>query len=157
MQGMEKIVEMPEPSNDDKLAKVDAERRVESDRRSDQRRNMAASQLEEGMLVFAQGDVGDQAYIVKSGIIEIFTTADDQDTILGSLEEGELFGEMALIDNSVRMATARAAGGTAEIYTITRQRFEEQLEGTNPFIAKLLGILAANLRANSALIAGSGV
>ena len=63
---------------------------------------------------------------------------------------------MALIDNSERMASARAVSSTAEIYTITRQRFEEQLGSANPFNAKLLTILAANLRANSALIAASG-
>ena len=156
MQGMGKIVQMPEPSSGDKLAKVDADRRLENDRRSEQRRTLAASLLEEGMLVFEQGDSGDQAYIIKSGVIEIFATADDQETILGTLNEGALFGEMALIDNSVRMASARAVGGTAEIYTITRQLFEDQLDSANPFIAKLLSILAANLRANSALIAGSG-
>lgn len=156
MQVMGKSAQMPGPSNDDKLAKTNAERRVENDRRSEQRRTMAASQLEEGMLIFAQGATGDQAYIVKSGTVEIFATTDDQETVLGTLKEGELFGEMALIDNSVRMASARIVGGPAEVYTITRQRFEDQLEGANPFIAKLLSILAANLRANSALIASAG-
>jgi|TARA_B100000315_G_scaffold225169_1_gene231230 CRP-like cAMP-binding protein len=129
-----------------------AERRSEQDRRNRQRRSSAATLLEEGMLVFSQHDTGDQAYIVKSGKIEIFTTVDGQDTTLGTLEEGALFGEMALIDNSERMASARAVGGPAEIYTITRGRFEEQLAGANPFIAKLLHILAGNVRANSDLI-----
>jgi CRP-like cAMP-binding protein len=155
MQGMGKTISMPEPSNDEKRAKVTDERRVENDRRSDQRRTMAASRLGEGMLIFAQGDGGDQAYIVKSGMVEIFATADGSETILGVLEEGALFGEMALIDNSKRMASARIVGGPAEIYTISRQRFEEQMEGANPFLAKLLSILAANLRANSALISTS--
>jgi CRP-like cAMP-binding protein len=115
MQGMGKTISMPEPSNDEKRAKVTDERRVENDRRSDQRRTMAASRLGEGMLIFAQGDGGDQAYIVKSGMVEIFATADGSETILGVLEEGALFGEMALIDNSKRMASARIVGGPAEI------------------------------------------
>ena len=145
---------MAATSNDGKSAKLAAERRAAKDRRSEQRRSMAASRLEKGMVVFHQGELGDQAYIVKSGKIEIFAAAGGQETILGTLEEGALFGEMALIDHSERMASARAVGGPAEIYTITRQRFEDQLNGANPFVAKLLLILAANVRANSALIAG---
>lgn len=106
---MAKTVAMAEPSNDDKRTKVAAERRDAKDRCSEQRRTMAASRLEEGMIVFHQGELGDQAYIVKSGKIEIFATVGDQETILGTLEVGALFGEMALIDNSERTASAPTA------------------------------------------------
>ncbi len=60
-----------------------------------------------------------------------------------------MFGEMALIDDQPRMASARAVGGPAELYVFSRKQFDSKLNGTNLFISKLLSILAGNVRSSS--------
>ncbi len=60
-----------------------------------------------------------------------------------------MFGEMALIDDQPRMASARAVGGPVELYVISRKQFDSKLKGVNLFIIKLLQILAVNVRSSS--------
>ena len=66
-------------------------------------------QLEAGQVLFNTGEPGEALYIVKSGQIEIFikdTTG--QKIALAIIREGEVFGELALLDEGPRTATAQA-------------------------------------------------
>ena len=66
-------------------------------------RNLAA-----GDVLFREGEVGDFAYQVVKGKIEICKFNGDEYITLSTLEKGSLFGEMALIDKQPRSAMARA-------------------------------------------------
>ena len=115
---------------------------------------MAESVLERrtydtGQKVFEEGQVGNQAYIVQSGRVEIVKVVEDQETVLGSIGEGGMFGEMALIDNQPRMATARAAETTTLIF-VSRMMFEQKMTRADPFVRGLLKILVGNIRSLSA-------
>ena len=66
-------------------------------------RNLAA-----GDVLFREGEVGDFAYQISSGKIEICKFNGDEYVTLTTLEKGALFGEMALIDKQPRSAMARA-------------------------------------------------
>ena len=68
--------------------------------------------------------------------------------MLGTIPEGGIFGEMALIDNEPRMATARAVTGSTVI-VVSRIMFQKKLSKTDPFITGLLKVFAQNLRAIS--------
>jgi len=57
-------------------------------------------------------------------------------------------GEMALIDNHPRMASARCVNAT-EVVVVSRKMFEKHMDGATPFVRALLGILAANTRSMS--------
>jgi len=61
-----------------------------------------------GDIIFREGEMGNQAYIVVTGMVEVFKYVEGEKVSLASLRKGELFGEMALVDNSLRMATAVA-------------------------------------------------
>ena len=61
-----------------------------------------------GDYVFREGEFGQTAFIIETGIIELIKFTGDQHTVLTELEKGALFGEMAIIDNSARSASARA-------------------------------------------------
>ena len=63
-----------------------------------------------------------------------------------------MFGEMALIDDQPRMASARVIGDPAELYFISRKQFNSKLNGVNLLISKLLQILARNVRSSSELV-----
>ena len=61
-----------------------------------------------GDYVFREGEFGQTAFIIETGTIELVKFTGDQQTVLTELEKGALFGEMAIIDNSARSASARA-------------------------------------------------
>jgi CRP/FNR family transcriptional regulator, cyclic AMP receptor protein len=68
-------------------------------------------ELEEGDLLFAEGDTGAEAYLVLEGKIEIIRRmADGSERARVILGEGELFGELALFGSGRRAAGARAHG-----------------------------------------------
>ena len=66
-------------------------------------RNLAA-----GDVLFREGEVGDYAYQVVKGKIEVCKFNGDEYVTLSILEKNALFGEMALIDKQPRSAMARA-------------------------------------------------
>jgi len=115
---------------------------------------MAESVLERrtfdtGQKIFDEGQVGNQAYIVQSGRVEIVKMVDDKETVLGTIGEGGMFGEMALIDDQPRMAMARAAEVTTLIF-VSRMMFEQKMVKADPFVRGLLKILVGNIRSLSA-------
>ena len=63
-----------------------------------------------GEHVFAEGDVGDEMYIVTAGEVEILIKPDSAEPLhLATVNPGSYFGEMAILDNEPRSATARVS------------------------------------------------
>lgn len=99
-----------------------------------------------GAYIFREGDDGDRAYLVQEGTIEIVRRrADGTEVILGEIAKGGIFGEMALVDDRPRMASARAMTG-ATLLVVTRDQFREKLDAADPFIRALLKIFVRNIR-----------
>jgi hypothetical protein len=61
-----------------------------------------------GQEVFRQGDVGECAYFIRSGEVEVL----QNDQVVAKLSKGQYFGEMALIHNAPRNATVKAVTST---------------------------------------------
>ena len=68
----------------------------------------AVRNLASGDVLFREGEVGDYAYQIIKGKIEVCKFNGDEYITLSMLEKGALFGEMALIDKQPRSAMARA-------------------------------------------------
>jgi len=102
--------------------------------------------------LFMQGDSGDAFYIIKSGTVSISTTSGNGDEIiLQTLCAGDVFGEVAMLDQSCRTANAFAGSGT-ELVSIDRAKFLSFLE-KNPSMNKtIINILCARLRWISHLV-----
>jgi CRP/FNR family transcriptional regulator, cyclic AMP receptor protein len=98
-----------------------------------------------GDAVFSEGDPGDMAYLVETGSIGISKVIEGEEVDLATMVEGELFGEMAILDGSPRMANAHALVDTVVI-TLPSDIFESKLESTEPFFKTLIQILVDNLR-----------
>ncbi|MDV7340306.1 cyclic nucleotide-binding domain-containing protein [Terasakiella sp. A23] len=98
-----------------------------------------------GDKIFKEGEPGDRAYIVERGMVEIFKMIDGKEVVLGTINKGGIFGEMALIDNSPRMAAARAVQQTT-LVIITRDVFESKLAKADPFVRGLINIFVKNIR-----------
>ena len=65
--------------------------------------------LKKGDFVFEEGDEAIFAYVLTEGVIEIIQTTKGEQRVLGKVEKGTVFGEMAIIDGFPRSASARAA------------------------------------------------
>lgn len=101
--------------------------------------------FKDGETVFREGELGSTAFLVQSGDVEISRMVDDNVKVLGIIGTNGIFGEMALIDEKPRMATAKVKGG-AIIMTITKMMYESKLKSSDPFIRALLRILVQTVR-----------
>ena len=98
-----------------------------------------------GTTLFRQGDVGNAAYIVNGGAVGIYREVEGRKVPLATLRKGELFGEMAVIDGSPRMATAFTLEDSA-LTMISVDLLSEKMKKTDPFIKALITMLLGNLR-----------
>lgn len=65
-----------------------------------------------GQVIFSEGAPGDFAYLVCHGRVELLADRDNGRVRIATIGPGSLFGELALIDGSARMATAKAVEPT---------------------------------------------
>src|SRR2546425_5058219 len=73
-----------------------------------------------GRNIFQEGDPGDGLYLILEGKVQITCLlGQDQRTVLSQLDAGDFFGEMAVLDNQPRSATATAETDT-KVYFILR-------------------------------------
>lgn len=74
-----------------------------------------------GERIFNEGDLGDKAYLIESGQVAIVKQSPQGPVIVATIGVRAIFGEMALIDGSRRMATVVAAEDTTCIVINARQ------------------------------------
>ncbi|HEY9069048.1 MAG TPA: cyclic nucleotide-binding domain-containing protein [Candidatus Ozemobacteraceae bacterium] len=111
-----------------------------------------------GEYIFRQGDHSRDLYVLESGQVEISTRDILQEPkILAVLKNGDLFGEMALFDQSMaRSASARSLQSSV-IIVIPGERFERLLKDKPAISFKLLGILSKRVKsANQQIGSKSG-
>jgi CRP/FNR family cyclic AMP-dependent transcriptional regulator len=101
-----------------------------------------------GQTVFREGEQGSSAFVVQSGEVVISKVVDGEDQELAVVGKGGIFGEMALIDDQPRMATAKVRDG-ATIMTISKLLYKDKLKQSDPFIRALLRILVETVRSSS--------
>ncbi len=86
-----------------------------------------------GTVMCRQGEKGDWVYVVQSGLVEIRREVNEHEFLLAMLSAGEFFGEMAVINDEPRSATA-VIRDDAQLLAISRNMFLE-LFHTDPEIA----------------------
>jgi CRP/FNR family transcriptional regulator, cyclic AMP receptor protein len=105
---------------------------------------IATRSAKAGEIIFKEGDDADQLFVIKSGQVRIQLG----NRTLSELSANNIFGEMALIDDAPRSATAVAITDV-ELVPIAEKQFLF-LVGQTPFFAlKLMRVLAGRLRATN--------
>jgi EAL domain-containing protein (putative c-di-GMP-specific phosphodiesterase class I) len=94
-----------------------------------------------GEIIFKEGDSGDCAYLIEEGRVEVCISS----TQRSHINKGELFGEIALVDQQPRTATVRAIENTVLI-PIQRQLVHELLEKADPVVRHLLLVILERYR-----------
>ncbi len=107
-----------------------------------------------GESVFEEGQDGNEMFIIQVGQIEILMAADGEQHRLALLEEGDFFGEMAILEDVPRTATAKAVTDCA-LVRIDRGTFDQLLKHDPEIAIRMLRKLSYRLRqAGPALIDG---
>jgi len=84
---------------------------------------MEVVRLQDGEVLFERGAPGDAFYIIESGHVRIFTYDEEgRELTLNTLQPGEAFGELALVDERPRSASAAAVGSTT-LRRLSRESF----------------------------------
>lgn len=102
-----------------------------------------------GQDVVRQGDTGVGAFIIRSGRVEVVQERNGKTERIGELRAGEVFGEMALLDEFPRSATVRAIEPTTCL-GIQRWHFRGILESHPRIALALLPVLTRRLRSAEA-------
>ena len=97
-------------------------------------------------VIFREHENGDMAYIIADGQVQIVKESDHGPTVLGVLETGAMFGEMALIDDKPRMASAKAINGPVELLIVSKANFQKKMEKLDPFTRGLIKFMAEIIR-----------
>tara|TARA_B100000676_G_C17203940_1_gene400914 strand:+ start:113 stop:499 length:387 start_codon:yes stop_codon:yes gene_type:complete len=108
--------------------------------------------IQAGEAIFDEGDFGDRAYIIEDGIVEISRKVGGEKMTLGTVEKNGIFGEMALIDESNRIASAVAVIDTVLI-PVPKVAIQSILANADPLLRKLVSVLVSNARSLSDHIA----
>jgi CRP-like cAMP-binding protein len=107
-------------------------------------------------LIFKEGDEGDTAYVIESGKVSVYKTIKGKAIEIGEVSRGGIFGEMALIDDHPRMASAVAVEETTCVL-IGKDRLFEQLEKAPKGVRTIVAALLGNIRAMGAELAEAAV
>ena len=98
-----------------------------------------------GDYLFREGEFGQTAYLIDEGTIELVKFTGDQQTVLAELEKGALFGEMAIIENSARSASARAKTNCT-LSIITEEKLKKHLSSSPNVALDMMRKLAGYAR-----------
>lgn len=94
-----------------------------------------------GTAIFRQGDLGDYMYVIMEGEVDVLVDG----KYVRTLKDGEVFGEMALIDDQPRSADA-IARTDCSLAMVDERRFLFLVHETPMFALHLMSMMAQRLR-----------
>jgi CRP-like cAMP-binding protein len=102
--------------------------------------------FKQGDVIVRENEAGVAFYIISSGSVEVVKglgTPNEQ--VMGTLNAGTFFGEMALFDNHVRSASVRAATD-CQCLVITKWDFNAEMSQNSHIAIAMLAVLARRIR-----------
>lgn len=102
-------------------------------------------EYDEGQLIFAEGDIADGAYYIVEGMVKAITFSSDYKEIeLGEIAQGEVFGELALIDNKARSASVLTIT-PCKLAFIDNKAFNDFMESRSELSFRLMGFICLSI------------
>lgn len=109
-----------------------------------------------GESIFRESEPGTEMYIIQEGQVEILKESDAQERRLAVLEEGDFFGEMAILEDMPRTAGARALTPCA-LLRIDRSTFNQLIRHNPEISVRMLRKLCHRLRETNPLLLDTDV
>ena len=104
-----------------------------------------------GEILFRDGDPGDTMYVLRSGRVRVFIEPNGREKTLAFIEAGDFFGEMALLNNKPRTASAECVEET-RLLVIDGKTFEAMLRGNAEIAVRMIQRLAKRLDQANGLV-----
>lgn len=98
-----------------------------------------------GSKIFREGEPGQCAFIIERGAVEISALKNGKDLPLARLGPGDLFGEMALIDDEMRTASATTLEET-DLVMVPRDYFRGCMDDADPILNVFLRVVLDRFR-----------
>jgi len=108
--------------------------------------------FDQGSQIFKENDEGTEMFIIIQGVVEIRkATGSSSSKVLTTLQKGDMFGEMAIIEKQPRSASAVAVQPTRVL--VLNEKLYDSMIGTNPdFARKMNKVLSERIRRADAII-----
>jgi CRP/FNR family transcriptional regulator, cyclic AMP receptor protein len=106
---------------------------------------MTRTHFAEGQVLFREGDLPDSVFRLLSGSVDILRELDSEPILLGTVGAGQFIGEMGVVENRPRSATARAAS-EVEVEILTPTEFFDQIARSPQAARELIRRLSQRLR-----------
>ncbi|MCA9973891.1 MAG: Crp/Fnr family transcriptional regulator [Anaerolineales bacterium] len=120
--------------------------KINQDEAQDLTQRLVLRRFNTGQIIFHHGDPGGLLYIIVKGKVKIaHSTPEGQEAFLAILGAGDFFGELALLDDSPRSATAEALAPT-ETLTLHREDFMSFIQTNPDFALHVLQTMAQHIR-----------
>ena len=108
------------------------------------RRNNLTASFRDKEIIFLEHEPGFELYIIQKGNIKITKVVDQNEVLLAVLRPGDIFGEMALLENKPRSATAIAHDDVVSL-AINKANFETMVRDQPQLVVKLITILSERI------------
>lgn len=100
---------------------------------------------QDGEVIVGQGDVGDSMCVIQEGEAEVVVERHGAEERLAVLGAGDFFGEMAIFESEVRMATVRAVG-EARVLTVDKRSFLRRIHEDPSLAYRMVQTMSRRLR-----------
>lgn|SRR5512146_1342487 len=107
----------------------------------------------DGDVICRQGELSDCLYVVQDGSVEALHRVADRECSFGVMQTGDFFGESALLDGEVLMATYRAIGDVV-VLTIDKKMFLQRMHEDPSFSIKVLRKICRRVRVLERMLSG---
>lgn len=101
--------------------------------------------FKKGQLVFTEGELGSEMFIIQSGKVRIFKNIDGFDQTLTVLEKGDFFGEMSILEGMPRSASAEAEED-CDLIKINSANFVAMIKSNIEIAIRIMRKLSLRLR-----------
>ena len=101
--------------------------------------------FQKGHVLFHEGEEGDEMFIIQSGRVAIKKKVKDQDTVLATLEKGDFFGEMAILERMPRSASAEIVED-GDLIVISGEIFGDMIKANPEVAVRMLRKYSIRLR-----------
>jgi ABC-type multidrug transport system fused ATPase/permease subunit len=139
----------------DRLRRIPLLAHLDDDRLATVSRQLVLERFGAGEIVARQGDEGERFYVVARGQVDVLLEHDGHVQRMSTLDEGDFFGEMALLGDGFRSATVRTAAAS-DIYSLSRQDLRALTEREPAIAAALSAAVAERRRALDDAVAAVG-
>jgi len=101
-------------------------------------------QFKPGEIIFSEYEPGNTFYLIQTGFVKLTKNAGQNERTLDILRQSEIFGEMAILENSPRIATAMAVSDVT-VLEFTGKNFEVLMQGYPQIAIKLLKVFSTRI------------